>query len=135
MAPPNLHPIRGIVSRGSGQTPGFENSSKRAEAKGLGEKRVRARPTFNNGVASLQAFDLPTYMGGAAQSPPRRPVALAANFQTHGTIGLILRSHRRGQVSKTETFQLLRDLPVRTTLCIHKDFLAVIVAMAETEAI
>ena len=64
-----------------------------------------------------------------------RSVALAAGFQTHGTIGLILRSHRRGRVSKTEMLQLLRDLPVRTTLHIHKDFLAVIVARAETEAI
>jgi predicted nucleic acid-binding protein len=61
--------------------------------------------------------------------------ALAAGFQTHGTIGLILRSQRRGRVSKTEMLQLLRDLPARTTLHIHKDFLAVIVARAETEAI
>ena len=62
-----------------------------------------------------------------------RSVALAEGFQTHGTIGLILRSHRRGQVSKTEMLRLLRGLPARTTLHIRKDFLAVIVARAETE--
>jgi predicted nucleic acid-binding protein len=59
--------------------------------------------------------------------------ALAVGFQAHGTIGLILCSHRRGLVSKIEMLQLLRDLPARTTLHIHKDFLAVIVARAETE--
>jgi predicted nucleic acid-binding protein len=63
-----------------------------------------------------------------------RSVALAAGFQTHGTIGLILRSHRRGRVSKTEMLLLLRELSARTTLHINKDFLAVIVARAETEA-
>jgi hypothetical protein len=36
---------------------------------------------------------------------------------------------------KTEMLQLLRVLPAQTTLHIHKDFLAVIVARAETEAI
>jgi len=64
-----------------------------------------------------------------------RSVALAAGFQTHGTVGLILRSHRRGQISKPEMLQLLRELPARTTLHIHKDFLAVIVARAEAEAV
>jgi predicted nucleic acid-binding protein len=53
-----------------------------------------------------------------------RTVAQLAGFQTHGTIGLILRSHRRGQISKHEMLRLLGDLPVRTTLHIQKDFLA-----------
>ena len=62
-----------------------------------------------------------------------RMVAQAVGFQAHGTIGLILRSHRRGQISKTVMLQLLRELPTRTTLHIQKDFLANIVSKAEAE--
>ena len=64
-----------------------------------------------------------------------RTVAQAVGFQTHGTIGLILRSHRRGQISKTEMLRLLRGLPEQTTLHIRKSLLAAIVAKAETEAV
>jgi len=64
-----------------------------------------------------------------------RAVAQAVGFQTHGTIGLILRSHRRGQISRTLMLQLLRDLPEQTTLHIQKDFLAGIIAKAETESV
>jgi len=63
-----------------------------------------------------------------------RSVALAVGFQTHGTIGLILRSNRRGQISKSEMLELLRELPVKTTLHLQKKFLAGIIAKAETEA-
>ncbi len=64
-----------------------------------------------------------------------RSVAQAAGFQTHGTVGLILRSHRRGRISKLVMMQLLRDLPTQTTLYIQKDFLAGIIARAETETV
>ena len=60
---------------------------------------------------------------------------VAVGFQTHGTVGLILRSQRRGKISKPEMLQLLRDLPTQTTLHIQKDFLAIIVAKAEAEAV
>ena len=63
-----------------------------------------------------------------------RSFAQAIGFQTHGTIGLILRSRRRGQISKAVMLQLLRDLPTLTTLHIQKDFLATIVSKAEAEA-
>ena len=46
-----------------------------------------------------------------------RTVAQAAGFQTHGTIGLILRSRRRGQISKPEMLRLLRELPARDVAC------------------
>ena len=62
-----------------------------------------------------------------------RTVALAVGFQTHGTVGLILRSHRRGKISKPEMLQLLRDLPVRTTLHLRKEFLDSILATAAAE--
>ena len=64
-----------------------------------------------------------------------RTAALAIGFQTHGTIGLKLRSCRRGMISKTEMLKLLGDLPIRTTLHVQKGFLAVIVAKAESEAV
>ena len=62
-----------------------------------------------------------------------RTVALAVGFQTHGTIGLILRSQRRRKISKPEMLQLLRDLPVRTTLHLRKEFLDSILATAAAE--
>lgn len=62
-----------------------------------------------------------------------RTVALAVGFQTHGTIGLILRSHRRGMVSKGEALQLLRELPTRTTLHLRKELLDSILATVAAE--
>jgi predicted nucleic acid-binding protein len=62
-----------------------------------------------------------------------RTVALAVGFQTHGTIGLILRSRRRGKISKAEMLQLLRELPTRTTLHLRKEFLDSILATATAE--
>jgi predicted nucleic acid-binding protein len=62
-----------------------------------------------------------------------RTVAQAVGFQTHGTIGLILRSHRRGKITKPEMLQLLRELPTRTTLHLRKDFLDLILATAAAE--
>ena len=62
-----------------------------------------------------------------------RTVALAIGFRTHGTIGLILRSCRRGKISKDEMLQLLRELPTRTTLHLRKELLASIIATATAE--
>ena len=64
-----------------------------------------------------------------------RAVALAVGFQTHGTIGLILRAHRRRKLSKVEMLQLLRDLPLRTTLHLRKELLDSILATAAAENI
>jgi predicted nucleic acid-binding protein len=52
-----------------------------------------------------------------------RTVALAVGFHAHGTMGLILRSRRRGNISKAEMLQLLRELPTRTTLHLRKELL------------
>ena len=64
-----------------------------------------------------------------------RAVALAVGFQTHGTIGLILRSHRRREISKAEMLQLLRELPTRTTLHLRKELLDSILTTASAENI
>ncbi len=63
-----------------------------------------------------------------------RSVALAAGFQTHGTIGLILRSCRRGQIPKGVMLQLLRELPMRTSLHLRKELLDSIIAKASAES-
>jgi predicted nucleic acid-binding protein len=62
-----------------------------------------------------------------------RTVALAVGFKTYGTIGLILRSRRRGKISKTEMLQLLRELPRRTTLHLRKELLDSILATVAAE--
>jgi predicted nucleic acid-binding protein len=64
-----------------------------------------------------------------------RTVAKMVGFQTHGTIGLILRSCRRGKISKTEMLQLLRELPTRTTLHLRRELLDSILATAAAENI
>jgi hypothetical protein len=48
---------------------------------------------------------------------------------------LILRSQRNRQISKPEMLRLLNELPARTTLHVQKDFLARIIARAETETV
>ena len=62
-----------------------------------------------------------------------RSVALAAGFQTHGTIGLILRSCRRGKISKAVMLHLLGELPTRTTLHIRKVLLDSIIVRASAD--
>jgi predicted nucleic acid-binding protein len=64
-----------------------------------------------------------------------RTVARAVGFQTHGTIGLILRSRRRGKISQAEMLQLLRELPARTTLHLRKELLDSILVTAAAENI
>ena len=62
-----------------------------------------------------------------------RTVARAVGFQTHGTIGLVLRACRRGKISKAEMLRLLRELPVRTTLHLRKELLDSILTTATAE--
>lgn len=62
-----------------------------------------------------------------------RSVAMAAGFQTHGTIGLILRSRRRGKISKAEMLRLLFELPARTTLHLRRELLDSVIATASAE--
>ena len=64
-----------------------------------------------------------------------RTVARAVGFQTHGTIGLILRARRRGKISKVEMLRLLRELPAQTTLHLRKELLDSILATAAAENI
>jgi predicted nucleic acid-binding protein len=62
-----------------------------------------------------------------------RAVAQAAGFQTHGTIGLILRLKRRGLASKSDVLRMLRQMPLATSLHIHASLLASVVASVEAE--
>jgi predicted nucleic acid-binding protein len=62
-----------------------------------------------------------------------RTVAQTVGFQTHGTIGLILRARRRGKISKAEMLQLIRDLPAQTTLHLRKELLDSILETAAAE--
>jgi hypothetical protein len=48
-------------------------------------------------------------------------------------LGLVLRSRRRGKISKAEMLQLLRELPMRTTLHLRKELLESILATAAAE--
>jgi len=52
-----------------------------------------------------------------------RALAEAIGFQVRGTVGLILRSWQRKQISKAAACDLLKALPVRSTLHLRPGFL------------
>lgn len=52
-----------------------------------------------------------------------RALAEAIGFQVRGTVGLILRAWRRGQVAKPEALDLLRALPTKSTLHLRAELL------------
>jgi predicted nucleic acid-binding protein len=53
-----------------------------------------------------------------------RAMAEAIGFQVRGTVGLILRSWQRKQISKMAARDLLKALPVKSTLHLRPGFLA-----------
>jgi len=61
-----------------------------------------------------------------------RLAAMALSVRVHGSIGMILRSLRLGQRSRKEVVQLLRDLPLRSTLFIKPSLLAEIISEIES---
>lgn len=56
-----------------------------------------------------------------------RLVAQRLDYQVHGTIGIVLRSLRRGLRTKRQVLYLLRAIPKRTTLFIRKRLLAEVI--------
>jgi len=60
-----------------------------------------------------------------------RLAAKALGVRSHGTIGILLRAVRRGQRSKVETIELLRQLPQLSTLHIRHQLLLEIIAQLE----
>lgn len=53
-----------------------------------------------------------------------RAMAEAIGFQVRGTVGLILRGWQRKQISKAAARDLLKALPVKSTLHLRPSFLA-----------
>ena len=52
-----------------------------------------------------------------------RLVAIQMGFNVHGTIGIPLRSIRRGQMTPKEVLDILKDMPLQTTLYIRHSLL------------
>jgi predicted nucleic acid-binding protein len=52
-----------------------------------------------------------------------RLVAIQMGFNVHGTIGILVRSIRRGQKSPKEVLDILKDIPLQTTLYIRHSLL------------
>jgi len=52
-----------------------------------------------------------------------RLVAEQMGFNVHGTIGILIRSIRRGQMSPKEVLEILKDIPLKTTLYIKHSLL------------
>lgn len=62
-----------------------------------------------------------------------RLVAEQRGYRAHGTIGLLIRSVRRGERKADEILTLLRTLPQRSTLFIRPDLLKNIIGEVENE--
>lgn len=54
-------------------------------------------------------------------------------YRVHGTLGLLIRSARRGHRSSQEILKLLKEIPGRSTLYLRVDLLASIVRQLEDE--
>ena len=60
-----------------------------------------------------------------------RLAARGLDIRVHGTIGILLRSLRRGQLSRNAVAVLLRELPRRSTLHIKADLLNEFIRVVE----
>ena len=58
----------------------------------------------------------------------------AIGFQVRGTVGLILRGWRRKQISKATACDLLKALPVKSTLHLRPGFLANVLEQVDHES-
>ena len=63
-----------------------------------------------------------------------RAMAEALGFQVRGTVGLILRGWQRKQISKTTARDLLKALPVKSTLHLRPEFLANILELTSDKS-
>ena len=52
-----------------------------------------------------------------------RLVAIQMGFKVHGTIGILIRSIRRGRKSPKEVLDILKEMPLKTTLYIRLSLL------------
>jgi predicted nucleic acid-binding protein len=52
-----------------------------------------------------------------------RLVAIQMGFNVHGTIGILVRSIRRGQMSPKEVLDIFKDIPLKSTLYIRHSLL------------
>ncbi len=63
-----------------------------------------------------------------------RAMAEAIGFQVRGTVGLILRAWQRKQISKSVAHDLLKALPVKSTLHLRPGFLANVLERIDHES-
>lgn len=62
-----------------------------------------------------------------------RLVAEQMGFNVHGTIGILVRSIRRGQMSPKEVLGVLTEVPLKTTLYIRHSLLEEILFRIKSE--
>ncbi|HNF08719.1 MAG TPA: DUF3368 domain-containing protein [Pseudomonadales bacterium] len=60
-----------------------------------------------------------------------RLAAAALAISAHGTIGIVVRAMRRGQMDKAQTLAALKEIPQRTSLHIRRNLLAEIIQQVE----
>lgn len=63
-----------------------------------------------------------------------RMAARNLHIETHGTIGILIRSIRRKQRTKEEVLSVLRSLPERTTLHMKRSLLDQVISMVECDS-
>jgi len=55
-------------------------------------------------------------------------------LKVHGTIGIVVRSIRRGQRTKSQVLELLRAIPEKSTLHLKRSLLQEIIRRVENDA-
>jgi len=63
-----------------------------------------------------------------------RLATTSLSYQVHGSIGILIRSIRRQQLSKNEVIDLLHSLPKKSSLHIRPDLLHEIISISEQPA-
>jgi predicted nucleic acid-binding protein len=91
---------------------------------------------FSLDVGEIEALALMEQMPQAmflTDDAAARLVAEQMAFNVHGTIGILVRSIRRGQMSPKEVLDLLTELPLKTTLFIRHSLLQEILLRIKNE--
>lgn len=78
-------------------------------------------------VESLSLMELYPYAWFLTDDAAARLVAEQRNYRVHGTVGLLVRSARRGQRTPREVLALLQALPRQSTLHIRPALLEAII--------
>lgn len=109
---------------------------RQAESLDIGEKLLVLSQIFSLDAGETEALILMESNPNAiflTDDAAARLVAEQMRFKVHGTIGILIRSIRRGQKKPEEVLQILEDLPKKSSLHIKHSLLNEIIQKVKQE--